>query len=164
MDVTGISESEAEDCVATAALRLMQTRPMVTSPPGLLMKTALHLLFDAARRNGSRPALLSIDLPSTEDEDARSGAELTDPSAEPGSAYADRVAEAAAATRLYTALARLPAEDRRYIEAYYLEDQKLKDLDREEGNRVGTAKMRLHRARERFRRAWLESQGGRGRG
>ena len=50
------------------------------------------------------------------------------------------------------------------VHAYYFENRNLADLDRAGGDPLGAAKTRVHRTRERLRRAWLESAAKPGRG
>lgn len=148
----------AEDAVSEAVLRLMKLRPMVTvSPFGLLKRSALNVLYADHERKRTKPEGHAREL-SARIREFGSAGELADGRADPASEVAEREAKIVAHGRLGRALTRLPTDDRADVEAYYFEERRLTDLDRERGDHEGTAKTHLHRARERLRRAWLDSK------
>jgi RNA polymerase sigma factor (sigma-70 family) len=154
----GTDPWQAEDIVSDAVLRLMNSRPMVMSSPfGLLKRTAMNVLYANHARNRSKPEGYAREL-SARIAELGSAGELADERADPATEAAEREAEIVAHGRLGRALGRLPADVRADVDAYYFEERRLTDLDRERGAHEGTAKTHLHRARERLRRAWLDSK------
>jgi len=160
----GIKPHEAEDCVSEAVLRLMRMRPVVTHPAGLLKQTALNV-FNSEQRRRHRssdsiarevPLELTVLTPAEETADER-----TDPAVEVEHRDSDRATN----SRLRRAIAQLDDDDQSRVASYYFEQKGLLDLDRERGDHPGTAKTKLHRTRERLRRAWRDTgpQGGRSR-
>lgn len=72
-------------------------------------------------------------------------------SANPVSSLAARESDQRIQTALHSALRGMSAVDRLHLTSVYFEDRQPSDLDKERGEPIGTAKVRLHRARSRLR-------------
>jgi DNA-directed RNA polymerase specialized sigma24 family protein len=149
---TKMPRVQAEDAVANAVVRLMRLRPTVRrDPTELLVVAALNEFrgdWGGTANRGHRLALAhSLDDPNhvavVED--------LADRTPDPAAQSADDDERKARNKELRAAFAHLPPMDRSVLAAYYFEGKAAIKIDEERGDPPGTAKCRIHRARQRLR-------------
>jgi RNA polymerase sigma-70 factor (ECF subfamily) len=150
MRIGGLSHEEAEEVVCSAIAKLMQRRPLTRSPQGLLIVASRNMLVTQRQVMASRPALVALvkDL----DDAGAAAAEPIDEKSDPVSELMTAEEISSRTMQLRVGLERLAPADRAILSAYYVEGKSLRDMDEERGDRIGAAKVRLHRARERLRK------------
>lgn len=143
---THAAMQEARDAIADALIRLAERRSPAKSPVGLLVITATNLVRSHWRREAIRADLRLEELSHDGDYQTLAGTEED---------FAARVAEederSAIRERLGLAVGRLSDKDRNLIREHYRDGKPLTLIDAERGERIGSAKMRLCRARRRLR-------------
>lgn len=142
---------EAEDVVFDAMLKIMNTQPEVSNVRAYLLRAAINELNSQKRRAGRRPRFVRFaeesdgEYPSAVHEVA--GEEAATPVAQ----LVEEEEKAINSKKIQEAMSRLSETDRAILHAYYFEDRSLSDMDRDSGERPGTAQSRVFRARRRLR-------------
>lgn len=134
------SEPDAEDVVQEALLRGWRSRAGCRTPGHPLGWMLTITRNEALRRVSQRPAVLTGELP--DQEDPHAVAALDDL---PGQLDVER------------ALATLPEADRMLVELRYSRDLTQSAVAERLGIPEGTAKVRLHRVRQRLREQLIEA-------
>lgn len=145
-----LTREEAEEVVANAVARLMHLRPIVRDPKGLLVAASINLLRTERQREAGRPALLAIAQDIDENEHAVVGDELADKRLDSATEVMEREDRTWQEARLHAGFKRLLPRDQAIISAHYFEGRSLKSIDEASGERPGTARVRLFRARQRL--------------
>lgn len=143
-----VSRDQAEDLVASAVVRLMTIRPVVRNPKALLIEASVNLLRTQRRRR-PEPRLLSVD---THDDDAAEASEPMDERTGHVEQLLEQELRDSWSSRVLTAIDQLKPADRSVLTEYYLQGRPLIAIDDDRGDRRGTAKLHVHRARSRLLR------------
>ena len=146
-----VSRQKAEDTVLDAVVRIAPSGCHYQNVRSFLITTALNLIRSERRREGGRRQYCAIAY-STAHPVAEVSDRLTAREDEPLSAMIGEEEAQQRKAALKKALDQLSEPDRFLLTAYYFERRSLIAMDDEQGERRGTAKLRLHRVRERLRR------------
>jgi RNA polymerase sigma factor (sigma-70 family) len=152
MHRTGISRLQAEDAVSEGVVRLMRLRPIVRDPTELLTVTALNHFRGEWTRLASRGHRRAMSH-SLDDPDHVDTVELlADQEPDPATAAAADDERTMRSAEVRVAIEKLPPMDRSVLEARYFEGRAPHEIDEARGDKPGTARSRIGRARKRLKR------------
>lgn len=148
------TSQEAFDAVVDALIKLTERDASADDPPAYLATTAINLLRDRWARRKEVPASSAHDS-NTRRPPGLSSAEDLSTTQEHGVqvrlAHEDETRWRR--VMLQRSIDALPARDRELMVRHYFQGVQLEALDREHGEKRGTHKLRLYRARNRLREA-----------
>lgn len=142
---------EAEDVVFDAMLKIMNTQPEVSNLRAYLVRASINELTSRKRRAGRRPNFVRFAEESGGEYPSAVHEVAGEEAATPVALLAEEETRALNSKRIQDAMSRLSEADRAILHAYYFEDRSLSDMDRDSGERPGTAQGRVFRARRRLR-------------
>ena len=145
-----VAPSDAEDLVMDSVVKLHQLQPDVRNPKALLFTVAMNSLRSKRR---------TLDIKTRNRvcvRDCHTGTTGLDSLESPelgGLARLEAIESQMLRRQMIgDGLGRLSATDREILTAYYFEGRSLMSIDLERGDRIGVAKVRLYRARQRLLR------------
>ncbi len=146
------SREEAFDAVVDALIKLNERGARADDPTAYLATTAVNVLRDLWKRRRERPASAASDADDRPRGVLRSAEALSITQEHGAQVRLAREDETRwRRVTLQRSLDGLPARDREVMMRHYFQGVPLEAMDRERGEKSGTHKLRLHRARNRLR-------------
>lgn len=150
-----IPEDEARGALHAAAANLISRQTVPRNPQALLIKAAINLVKSEKMRQSRYRQLAIVSGNGNEEEEGQE--ESTYDPEDPNDVNEVEETEAThrTAQEVREALDHMPERERELLKGVYFEGEAPQVIDQQRGNRTGTAKLQIHRAKKRLRRILL---------